>query len=170
MKKLVSITMMLVLAFSLVSGIAEDYSAMSNDELLQRLDLIFAELNARQYNNDNLLFEYEGLKVFFDRAYMKGFDKTLVVEVSVINEGDHRISIGCDDFFLNGWRINPIFAVDLRPGYKEKKEIKVYDVDQKAEINSISDLKEIDALFFTYDPETDKFITKELEGQKIIIQ
>ena len=170
MKKVVSMLLVLVLSSALVVSYGEDYSAMTDSELLQKLDLIYAELDARKYNDDSLMFEYEGLKIYYERAYMKGFDKTLVIEASAINEGDYRISVGADDFFINGWKVHPIVVVDLRPGQKQKLEIKIYDSDKKAEISSIQDLKEIDAIYYTYDPATNKYIVKDLEGRRIVIQ
>ena len=157
MKRFLTFVLVLVLATPNVV-FAADYSAMSDDELYDELNLIRAEMTKRQSANDEdtVLVDADGITVTLKKGEpeLKEFydgEKYLVFNVTIVNSSTEATAVRTDDCYLNGWKVSSDCSTSLEPGAKVKEELSIYNVNEDAEVESIEDLEDLKIVFLTYD-------------------
>ena len=146
MKKLLICLLALILALSLTTVTAEDYSALSREELMQRLDKIVAELIYRNYDTSRIICQADGVTLFLDDISMK-LDRDgysfLKFTATAVNTGNEYIGFFLDSVKINGIPADTMFIVHVYPGECERYEYIVDDPEETLGIFCAEDVHSI---------------------------
>ena len=170
MKKLFSLflALLLLIAIPCEAFAAQDYSAMTDEELNAELNLIRAEMTRRlslSEAKEILIDNVDGLTVTLKGELtlsQSSNGKTLELTVIVVNSSDKAIGLSIDDCYINGWKESTLFSKSLDAGTKLKDTISFYHVDEDADLEDLEDLEDLIMHFHTFDPDTYHTITKEI--------
>lgn len=166
MKRVLAVIFVLVM---LTSGIAlaEDYSSMSNEELLAILNSVRTELLTRELSlsPDEVLMENDVVKMYIEKGKEIEFSSSgfLKIPVVLVNNSEDEISFQVDSVMVNGWECSGIIGNVSTAGKKRA----TLDINCKgAEISSIDEIEDIQIVLLAFNMKT---IKRELTTDKITI-
>jgi hypothetical protein len=166
MKRVLAVFFVLVM---LTSGIAlaEDYSSMSNDELLAILNSVRTELLTRELSlsPDEVLMENAVVKMYIEKGKEIEFSRSGVLKIPVIlvSNSENEISFQIDSVMVNGWECSGIIGNVSTAGKKRD----TLDINCKgAEISSIDEIEDIQIVLLAFNMNTFKY---EMKTEKITI-
>lgn len=173
MRKVFSVILVLIISLVPVLSIAADYTALSDEELLNELNQIRAEITKRTLNSDKVVIDSDGVIVSLREngiELIEEFDKTfsLVFNGVSVNNSDVAIAVSVDKIAINGWECNVMSSFSLDPGKKAMKKFGVKDIFSKVDFSSIEEIEDIEFYYHTYDPETYKTITDNLRKKVVV--
>ena len=128
----------------------------SYDDLFQ-VDGIHLSTDAtsyqQEYNTDGFLaVDQNGVKIYV----LKLVDEDSVLGTSIYlyvqNDSSKDITVDVEDFSINGFMIDAIFATDILQGKKVYSDILILDED--LEKNDIKEIKDVELKFDVYDTES----------------
>lgn len=151
MKKLFVTLAVICLLAGTAAAESMDYTAMTNEELHQIINLARNELTRRELaaGSKILLFEQDGVSLYLTGGYEIqewGTGKhVLKLEGIVINDSDQMIDVRIDTVTVNGWEVygGIIQKVDAGKKKKDTFEIRLYDGD----IHSYEEIEDIEFNF-----------------------
>lgn len=139
MKRLVSCIIIMLMLFSI--SYAEDYSAMTVDELHNIQDSVRNELLKRDLvaSEKTLLFENEGVTIYLTGEH-SDFLGDLRLNTITINDTDKEFSI-VPELSVNGWDVSCVWDLEANPKKKSKGHIDIKIGG--ADISTYEELEEI---------------------------
>lgn len=164
LKKLICLLVALVLCLPVYAA-AEDFSAMSTEELQTLIDQARAELLNRELATaeKTVIVEADGITVTLtgevDLETNYDDTKTLKLNVTVTNTSDKDMAVSLDSIYINGWEGWGFSSFELAAGKKTKDTIEIYEVDVDAELTALDQLETIEFHFYTYDPNSYETMT-----------
>lgn len=166
MKRVLSILFVLTMLIACV-GFAEDYSSMSNDELLAILNSVRTELLTRELSlsPDEVLMENNVVKMYIEKGKEIEFSGsgTLKIPVILVSNSENEISFQVDSVMVNGWECSGIIANISAAG---KKRCNLNINCKGAEISSIDEIEDIQIILLAFNMKTYK---REMTTDKITI-
>ena len=167
MKKLTALFLSLLLLLPTIV-FAENYVAMTTDELFSILDAIRVELTTRELDSskEKCLIDAEGIKWYItgDPIFKKYSDGNckLILNVIITNNTDADIIYDLEDTYINGWSISCSCISTLPAGKKEKIEIVFYRVHEQCELSDITQLDDIEFHITVCSTAPDGFVIKDV--------
>lgn len=157
MKKIIALALSLLLLIAIpCEAFAElpDFAAMSDEELKEIVDAARNELAIRGLNlkEDTLLFEQDGVQVFLTGEHIfndYGENKSLEIEVIMINDSEYTLSLSGDYASMNGWSVYFYGFGGVAPGKKKKATIE-FDADM-AEVETFEEIEDVEVTFRLFD-------------------
>lgn len=154
MKKLIAIILTIALLFSF-AALADDYKAMTDEELFTAMKQIRAELNARKLNTNAIknavLFESNGVKVYISDNYRVSGSSYLYLPIVIVNDNDFEVSIHIESCIINGWDLF-VLGASCKPNRKSKEEL-YFDL-KDADCTSAADIEDFIIQFSIYDSDS----------------
>ena len=147
------ISLLCVMMLAITPAFAEDYSAMSVDDLHKIQSDVRAELLKRDLVLDGktLLFESNGVTVYLTGDYEISWTGDFQLNVIVINESDKKISVTPDGLqgSINGWDVSCTSLTEVAAG-KKLKGYFTFDLED-ADVTSPDQIEEIELRVYLYD-------------------
>ncbi len=144
MKRVLAILCSLMLISSFAW--AEDYSAMTTEELHTAIDLMRNELLKRDLviGEKLLLFEEGGVSLYLTGKYEVSKNGILDLETLLINDNNEKVEVFADDntASINGWDVACHPSIDANPGKKSKGRFQIWLVG--AEISTYEEIEELE--------------------------
>jgi len=169
MKKLLCVLFVLILLLPVV-GMAEiDWNGMPVEEIQAEINKARAEILTREIKTDKkgtVILDADGVVVSITKAEIKkSYDNTCYLQLSftVVNNSNENIGFRTDKVYLNGWEISGSISASLDAGMKSRKEDNFYHVDADADVSSYEDLEELKLVMLTYDANTYRTKTNNIE-------
>lgn len=147
MKKVVSSILAIILLLSCVVSFAEeDYSSMTDDDLLLVLSHVRNEISRRSLDltDKTVLYDDGGVTVYIDGEYHVS-SSFLRYDLIVINDRDaemHVFSVPSYKAYINGWEVYMGTPGTIAAGKKKKAELS-FKLDD-AFISSVDEIEEIE--------------------------
>ena len=172
MKKILCILFTLLMLTS--PALAEtDYASMTDEELLNEINIIRNELNKRltKIEKNTTLFDQDNLRLYTTgkvNCSASSFSDSvyLTIEVVFVNDTDKDLSLVTDETIMNGWTISAFNAVTASAHTKKKEEF-TFDITD-ADIEKLEEVEDIIINFHTYSSE-DYHNYNEVKGVKITV-
>ncbi|MDD6966250.1 MAG: hypothetical protein PUK18_01920 [Firmicutes bacterium] len=167
LKKLICLLVAVVLCLPIYAA-AEDFSAMSTEELQTLIDQARAELLNRELAmaEKTVIVEADGITVTLtgEVDLEAAYDDTMTLKLNVIvtNTSDKDMAACLDSVYVNGWEGWGFSSFELAAGKKAKDTIEVYEVDVDAELTALEELETIEFHFYTYDPNSYETVTDDI--------
>ena len=144
LKKMLVTLLLLCLLCS--TAVAEDFSAMTRDELLQHIATVKSELWLRDNNIEQsqaLLTPVEGLIIYItDCKYdPKASRKQMTISFVIHNNSSENVDFYLDIASINDWQVDADCFIMIDAGYKARYSITqdASDLDM-LELSSVSDI------------------------------
>jgi len=162
----------LVIILMMISGsiaVAENYQAMSDEELLAILHAVRAELLVRNLSlsADEVLMENEVVKVYIDKSKNVEFSGNDYLRVKIplvlVSNSENEISFQVESVMVNGWECGGSIGNVSTAGKKRE----ILNINCKgAEITSAEEIEDIQLVLLAFNMNTYK---RELVSDKITI-
>lgn len=157
MKRLLAISITLILFAYGAFAESIDYSNMSDEDLHSMIDTARNELTKRELvaGEKTVLVDQDGVQLYLtgDIDFRESSDsKYTEIGVVLINDSDRKISISIEDLYVNGWSIFAMCGASAESGKKDKATIDM-SLDE-AEINNFQDIEEMEFTVRVYDGES----------------
>lgn len=154
-KKIVAFFMAFILTVIPMISLAADYSTMTIDELFSEINQIRAELQIREFNDEMIICDSDGMKITIDGKpeVEESYDGSykLSLHYIAVNTGNKAVGFSFDKICINGWEIICLEMPSLDAGKKMKGTLEVYSVDEMADIKSADEIEDIEIYGYTYD-------------------
>ena len=165
MKRPLAMFLFLINLLMPILALATDYASMSNDDLLIELKKIRAEIDTREFNQDKIICDCDGMVITLAGEIEEStrYDGTPIwtFPIIAVNNSDIKLYVVLDKVAINGWEIDTNNYLDIGPGNKAKEVFEVRDVYEKTDITSIADIEVIEFVFHTTNSATSRYITKD---------
>ena len=165
MKRLLTIFLAFVVSILPVLALATDYTSMSNDDLLTELKKIRSEIDTREFNQDKIICDCDGMVITLAGEIEEGtrYDGSPIwtFPIIAVNNSDIKLYVVLDKVAINGWEVDTSNYLDIGPGNKAKETFEVRDVYEKTDLTSIADIEVIEFVFHTTNSATSRYITKD---------
>lgn len=155
MKRLVALVLASIMLFSVAVAYADDYSSLSDEQLIEQLNAIRNELVSRGFKaeKNRVLLEKNGIQVYIngDPVIKRGQwsdTEYLYIPIVIINNTDKVIMCTIDNTSENGWKVYGFISEEVPAGKKSKSQIE-FNLDD--DVKTIDDLEEIEFTFRVFD-------------------
>lgn len=154
MKRFLTLTLMLLIIFSLLpqSAFADDFSSLTDVELIAVLDAARAELSSRNFKAENkrVLYEDSIYQVYIN-GEISYWDSALylIIPVVIINKGTETMEFQLRDEAVNGWSCESHFSKSIPAGKKAAEEL-VFDL-KGTDVTSLDVFEDVEFSFCIFD-------------------
>lgn len=156
LRKIVCIMAVLALLLTIGIAAAEDYSAMTNDELLGIMDAVRTELFTRDLSlsEDEVFVETDGFKMYLDKSKEITFSYGyLRLPVILVNNTEDDLSFQAENGSVNGWD-EYVGIGNVSANKKNRAELTISCED--AGIKAIDEIEDIEFVLYVYNMNTSK--------------
>lgn len=173
MRKFLSLFLAFAIVLTPVFSLAADYTSLSDDDLLNELDQIRAEIAKRTINPDKILCDSDGLTISlkddaFETKETSVFGTTLYINCIAVNNSNETIGVIIEKIALNGWECEVHDTTTLDAGKKSMVTFDIMDILSKVDFTSVSEIEDIEFYYKTYSPVTYKTITDNLRKKVVL--
>lgn len=171
MKKIILIILTLALILTPILSFATDYTVLTDDDLLNELNQIRAELLKRTINPDKILCESDGVTISL-RGEIEEKDsyrgKSLVLNYTAVNNSEKQMGLIVKEICVNGWEIALMDSITLDAGKKTMGNFEISDIYSKVDFTSLEEIEDIEFYYYTFDAVTYYTITDNLRTKLVL--
>ncbi len=157
MKKIFALALALLLFIAIpCEAFAEmpDFSAMTEDELLELINHARNELTARSLKaeENTVLYDQDGIQIYLTgKKSFNAYEDTsyLYLEAVIINDSERNIGVSVDSASINGWEVTGWGISDVSASKKKRDNFEFYTSD--ADVFDIGEIEELEVTLHIYD-------------------
>ena len=152
MKRFAAFILIFIFMTTTMIASSEEWSMMSDEELLQNYNAIRSELEKRGYKevkNNNLLLDQAGIKVYIngratlrnDTFPLKG--RIMSIPILIVNDSNYNINLfTASDAGINGWDVNSQISEEVKSHRKKMGKLE-FELDS-TDIKTLGESMEIE--------------------------
>lgn len=140
---------------------ADDYSAMSNDDLYAIINAVRTELLSRDLalTPDQVFLETEKVAMYMDKKDIEFTSSgTLKIPVVLVNNTENEISFQIDSLMVNGWECSGSIG-NIQTNGKKRATIDLY-CGKGAEVTALEEIEDIRVAFLAFNMNTFEYEAK----------
>lgn len=160
MKRIAAILLTLMMIMTSIA-LADDYSSMSNDDLLAIINSARTELLKRELalTPDQIFIENDKVSMYLDKKDIEFTSSgTLKIPVILVNNTENEISFQIDSLMVNGWECSGSIG-NIQTSGKKRATIDLY-CGKGAEVTSIEEIEDIKVAFLAFNMNTFEYEAK----------
>ena len=153
MKRVILLTVVLLVCAVFTALAERDYANMTNDELYQIINQVNAEIEKRNLSanpENTVIFDALGTTITVTGVEVKktwNYNTGLILHTTIVSASDYSIKGMIINSAVNGWEVDSTGIIEISAGHKEKADFS-FDLEG-AEVETLDQVETLE-LSFSY--------------------